>query len=204
MNSVGKYSAFFGRQPDIVLDPIPDDPQSPSVCRFPPTKVGFLKRIFTQLPSDCVYITDGMSRQEMPVPEIERRTYPTRIELIALSTAAIVGGNDGRDVCAAILQSLAVIPFRQSIFFGPLQTCDFGERICTNSEMTGFFFAVPDGVDMDRLCRCTPAAQLVVSVIPITPKEIQYAKEKGSEQLISLFEKAAVPNVFDPYRKGVA
>ena len=204
MNSTGKYAAFFGREPDIVLDPVSDNPNSPSVCRFPPTKAAFLKRIFTQLPADCVYITDGMSRQEMPVPEQERQTYPTRIELIALSTAAIVGGNDGRDVGAVILQALAVIPFRERIFFGPLQTCDFGDRICANSEMTGFFFAVPDGVDMNRLCRCTAAAQLVVSVIPITPKEIQYAKEKGSDQLIALFEKAGVPNVFDPFRKGVA
>ena len=204
MNSAGKYAAFFGRPPDLIIDPGPSDPQSPSVCRFPPTKVGFLKRIFTQLPANCVYITDGMSRQEMAVPEQERRTYPTRIELIALSTAAIVGGNDGCDVGTAILQALAVIPFKQNIFFGPLQTCDFGDRICTNSEMTGFFFAVPDGVDMGRLCRCTPAAQLVVSVIPITPKEIVYAKEKGSDQLIALFEKAGVPSVFDPFRKGVA
>jgi len=174
------------------------------VYRFPPTKAGFFKRIFTPLASDCVFITEGMSSYDMPVPRAERRVYPSRIELFACTTGAIGASSDGRDVVTAILQALAVVPFQQGIFFGPLQTCDLGERICTNSEMTGFLFAVPGGIEMGRLCSCTPSAELVVSVIPITASEIRYAKEKGSEQLIAQFEKAGVPPIFDPFRKGLS
>ena len=46
MTSREKYTAFFGRGADVVLDAKPDDPRSPSVYRFPPTRAGFLKRIF--------------------------------------------------------------------------------------------------------------------------------------------------------------
>ena len=45
MTSREKYTAFFGRGADVVLDAKPDDPRSPSVYRFPPTRAGFLKRI---------------------------------------------------------------------------------------------------------------------------------------------------------------
>jgi len=116
----------------------------------------------------------------------------------------IGAGPEGRDVVTAILQMLAVVPFQQGIFFGPLQTCDLGERISTNSAMTGFLFAVPEGIEMGRLCSCTPSAQLVVSVITITANEIRYAKERGSERLIAQFEKAGVLPIFDPFRKGLS
>lgn len=203
MTSAGKYAAFFGRPPDLVLNPSSDDERSPFAYRFPPTDAGFIKRIFTPLHADCVFITEGMSRYEMPVPQDEQSTHPSRIELLACTRGAIIGGEDGRDIVTVLLQSLAVVPFRHALFFAPLQTCDLGERICPNSEMTGFFFAVPDGVEMGRLCRCTPSAELVVSVIPITASEIGYAKDKGSSQLVALFEEAGVPNRFDPFRKGV-
>jgi hypothetical protein len=98
---------------------------------------------------------------------------------------------------------LAVVPFEQGIFFGPLQTCDLGKNLSIDSEMAGVLFGVPDGVEMGRLCSCTPSAQLVVSVIPVTANEIRYAKDKGSDQLIAQFEKAGVPPVFDPFRKGL-
>lgn len=197
-----KYAAFFGRYADLMLDPTPDLPRSPFVYRFPQTKAGLLKRIFTPLWSDCVYMTEGMSRYEMPVPSEEQRVYPSRIELLACAKEAIVGA-DGVDVVTRLLQLLAVIPFEQGMFFGPLQTCDLGRSFSTNSEMKGILFAVPDGVEMGRLCSCTPSAQLVVSVIPVTANEIRYAKDKGSDQLIAQFEKAGVPPVFDPFRKGV-
>jgi hypothetical protein len=147
-------------------------------------------------------MTEGMSSYEMPVPAEEQRVHPSRIELFACAKG-VVAGPDGRDVVTAILQLLAVIPFKQRIFFGPLQTCDLGENICPNSGMTGFLFAVPDGVEMRRLCSCTPSAQFVVSVVPVTANEIRYAKDQGSDRLIARFEKAGVPPVFDPFRKEV-
>jgi hypothetical protein len=203
MTSREKYAAFFGRAADVVLDANPDDPQSPSVYRFPPTRAGFLKRIFTPLASDFVFMTDGMSRHAMSVPPEEQRVYPSRIELFACTKGAPVVGPESRDVITAILQGLAVAPFTQGVFFGPLHTFDLGEPISSNSEMTGFLFAVPEGVDIARLCSCTPAAELVVSVIPVTASEIRYGKAKGPDQLIAQFEKAGVKPIFDPFRKGV-
>jgi len=191
MTSREKYTAFFGRGADVVLDAKPDDPRSPSVYRFPPTRAGFLKRIFTPPATDFVFMTDGMSSHAMPVPPEEQRVYPSRIELFACARGAPVVGPEGRDVVTAILQGLAVVPFTQRIFFGPLHTCDLGEPVSSNPEMTGFLFAVPEGVDIARLCSCTPAAELVVSVIPVTASEIRYAKAKGPDQLIAQFEKAA-------------
>jgi len=198
-----KYSAFFGRAPDLVLSPMANDPRSPFVYRFPPTSAGFFKRIFTPLSSDCVFMTEGMSSHEMLVPPGEQRLYPSRIELLACSSGAIVAGPDRRDVVTSILQRLAVIPFQQKIFFGPLHTFDFQENICVNSAMTGFVFAVPDGLDMRRLCSCTPSAQLVVSLVPVAANEIRYAKDKGSDQLLAQLESAGVPPVFDLFRKEV-
>jgi hypothetical protein len=39
-----------------------------------------LKRIFTPLASDFVFMTDGMSSHAMAVPPEEQRVYPSRIE----------------------------------------------------------------------------------------------------------------------------
>lgn len=69
--------------------------------------------------------------------------------------------------------------------------------------MSAFFFAVPDGVEMSRLCSCTLAAQLVVSVMPITSSERAYAVASGLEQFIELLEQRRVPNLFDPFRQAV-
>ena len=69
--------------------------------------------------------------------------------------------------------------------------------------MTGFLFGVPDGVEMRRLCSCTPSAELVVSVIPVTAAEIRFAKAKGTDRLIEQFEKNGVSPIFDPFRRGV-
>ena len=69
--------------------------------------------------------------------------------------------------------------------------------------MSGFFFAVPTGVDMQRLCSCTPQAELVVSVVPISSSELDYKVKHGGFSLMELFEKKQVPVTFDPFRKPV-
>ena len=103
-----------------------------------------------------------------------------------------------------LLQWLVTAVAERRTFVGPVQTIDLGVKICPDSEMTGFFFGVPDGVDMQRLCRCTQAAQLVVSVMPVTPTELQIVEKSGPEALIGAFEREGVKNLFDPFRKGIA
>ena len=78
------------------------------------------------------------------------------------------------------------------------------QRICLGMEMSALFFAVPDGVEMPRLCSCTPQAQLVVSVMPITASERAFAVQHGSERLVELFERHPCSQLFDMSRKAVA
>ena len=140
----------------------------------------------------------------MRVPAEAASLYPSRIELIAYCPGAYAGAYDGEDMVSACLQILAAIPFRTESFIGPLHTASLEKPLFPGCAMTAFFFAVPDGVEMSRLCRCTPGAQLVVSVIPISASERACAVEHGSERLIELFDKHKVPNLFDPFRKPVA
>jgi hypothetical protein len=198
-----KYAAFFGREPDFVREPADGSPRPISVLRFPPKPVGLFRRLFTPAHDRCVYITCGMSNFPMNVDPEAAEVYPSRIELIAYCRGAYVGALDDQDMVSGCLQFLANIPFETSVFFGPLQTASLGEPLCKDSEMSAFLFALPDGVDMRRLCSCTPQAELVVSVMPISTSERDYAASEGTEKLIELFEKKDVPNLFDPYRRPV-
>lgn len=202
--SLSKYTAFFGRKADIVLQPDPTTPKSCYVYRFPPAQSGFLSRFFTPLRDTYVYVTDGMSLFDMVIPTELQKIYPKRIELLACTKAPITGGLDKEDIVTRLLQVLVSTIFRLNTFAGPLQTVDLGEKMCPNSEMTGFLFGVPGGIDMPRLCRCTQAAQLVVSVIPITAGELKIVKEKGPTTLVTAFEREGVENVFDPFRQAIA
>jgi hypothetical protein len=138
----------------------------------------------------------------MQIPANEASIYPARVELIAYCSGAYVGAHDGQDMVSGYLQVLAQMPFDAEIFFGPMQTAALEERICPDSEMRAFFFALPDGVRMAPLCACTPAAQLVLSVMPITPSELDFAVNRGPDQLVELFSQKNVPNFFDPFRKS--
>jgi hypothetical protein len=201
--NLSKYTAFFGRAPDFVREPEKGISPAISVARFPPAATGFFRRFLTPVHNRCVFITHGMSDAQMPVPDAEAPVYPSRIELIAYSPSAYVGAHDGQDMVTALLQSLATTPFRTGSFFGPMQTASFGEPVCLGTEMSAFFFAVPDGVEMSRLCACTPNAELVVSVMPITASERAFAVQHGSERLLELFQRHDVPNHFDLSRKAV-
>ncbi len=101
------------------------------------------------------------------------------------------------------LQALATMPFQTDMFLGPMHTAALEDPICPNSEMSAFFFAVPDGVEMSRLCSCTPAAQLVVSVMPITASERAYVVSNGPESFIGLLDQHCVPDLFDPFQRAV-
>lgn len=202
-SNLAKYEAFFGRPADETLAPRGEDTSSCYVHRFPPRRVNFFKRLFTPLNDVCVYITDGMSTGDMSLPPELQGTYPSRVELIACTEAPIVGGKDNQDIVTRLLQWLAEQIARRQTFVGPVQSIDLGEIMCPGSEMTGFFFGVPDGIEMRRLCGCTSAAQLVVSVIPVTMNELQLVKTNGPEALMDAFEREGIKNLFDPFRKGI-
>jgi len=139
----------------------------------------------------------------MNVPANVAKLYPARIELIAICEGAYLDAHNGQDYVSACLQVLACLPSSTDIFYGPMHTATLEEPFGPDPQMIAFFFALPDGVEMRRLCSCTPAAELVVSVMPITSSERAYALEHGSDKLIDLFEKHSVPNLFDPFRKAV-
>jgi hypothetical protein len=192
---LSKYAAFFGRGPDFVREPQAGVSPAVSVARFPPVAAGFFRRFVTPVHDRCVYITHGMSEARMCVPAEDAAVYPSRIELVAYCTGAYVGANDGQDMVTALLQGLAAVPFQTGGSFGPMQTAAFAQPICPGTEMSAFFFAVPHGVEMSRLCSCTPRAELVVSVMPITAAERAFAVEHGAERLVGLFEKHGVLQV---------
>ena len=201
---LSKYAAFFGRSRDFVREPQVGVTPAVSVARFPSLAAGFVRRVFTPVHDRCVYITHGMSEAQMHVPAQAASVYPSRIELIAYCPGAYIGAHDGQDIVSALLQWLAAMPFETGSFFAPLQTASLEQAICPGTEMSAFFFAVPDGLEMSRLCSCTPGAQLVVSVMPITASERAFAVQNGSARLIELFEKHHIPNLFDMSRKAVA
>lgn len=198
-----KYAGYFGRDADFTLEARPDATPAVSVGRFPAVSTGFLRRFVTPVHDRVVYVTYGMSCKPMRVPEAEKHMYPSTIELIASCKGPYVGERDGTDMVATHLQALAALPFEMDIFFGPMHTAALEERLSPNSEMSAFLFALPDGMNMSRLCSCTPAAQLVVSVMPITTAERSFAVANGTEKLVELFEQNRVPNLFDPFRRSV-
>jgi Suppressor of fused protein (SUFU) len=200
---LSKYEAFFGRPADFVLEARPDAAPVITVGRFPAVSAGFLRRFVTPVHDRFIYVTYGMSSKHMEVPPDQARIYPSSIELIAYCKEVYVGALDGTDMVSLHLQALATMPFQTHMFLGPMHTAALEEPICPNSEMSAFFFAVPDGVEMSRLCSCTPAAQLVVSVMPITAPEHAYIVTNGPESFIRLLEQHSVPNLFDPFRRAV-
>jgi len=201
-NGFAKLEALLGRRADYIREPQPGNAPAVAVGRFPSVKVGLFRRFRVPVADRFVYITSGMSSVPMQIPAEEAAIYPPQVELIAYCRGAYVGAHDGQDMVSGYLQALAHMPFNTEIFFGPMHTAAVEERICPDSEMRAFFFALPDGIEMGRLCACTPAAQLVLSVMPITPSEREFAVDRGPDRLVELFAKRNVPNYFDPFRKS--
>lgn len=195
-----KYESFFGRRVDYMREPQANVHPPVSVCRIPPAEVSFFRRFSTPVFDRTVYITYGMSAEPMHIPADKTHIYPARIELISYCMGGYLGAKDGQDLVSAQLVGLAAMAFGHEMFFGPMQTASLEEPMCPGTSMTAFFFAVPDGVDMKKLCSCTPAAELVVSVMPITSTERAYAVSNGIDSLLQVFEEKNVPNFFDVYR----
>ena len=199
-----KHESLFGRKIDYIRAPLPGVLPAISVLRLPAVEVSWVRRFSTPVHDRTVYITNGMSTMGMKVPAEEAQRYPQRIELIAYSPDVYIGAENGQDLVSVHLQALAVMPFQNGLFFGPLQTASVEEPICPGTDMIAFFFAVPDRIDMVKLCACTPAAQLIVSVMPITSAEHDYAVTNGASALLELFQKKNIPNMFDVRRTSAA
>jgi hypothetical protein len=198
-----KYAAYFGRAADFTLEARAGTTPAVSVGRFPPASTGLFRRFTTPIHDRFVYVTYGMSCKPMQIPENEKAIFPSTIELIAYTRNVYVDEHDSVDMVSIYLQALAALPFEMDIFFGPAQTAALEEPLSPNSQMSSFFFALPDGINMPRLCSCTPGAQLVLSVMPISGSERKFAVTNGPRQLIDLFERHRVPNLFDPFRRSV-
>ena len=82
---VANYAAFFGCPPDVVYERPTQMALAISVARFPPKKVGALRRMVTPLNDGYVHMTCGMSLNPMAVPAKEARIYDDRIELSAFN-----------------------------------------------------------------------------------------------------------------------
>ena len=200
---IARYSAFFHREPDSILTSSLTEEREVSVARFPPLKGGFFKKVFAALPDATVWITSGMSLQEMNVPVgLERDRC---VELAAfLPGSGYFGGDEGEDIVAKLLLQTAAYPYLADTWIGPCHTVSFPDPLLVGSDMSCIFFGVLP-VDLPRLCSCTPGkATVVASVVPITAAERDwYAAKNELMALIDLFEENDVELYCDPRRPSL-
>ena len=90
-----------------------------------------------------------------------------------------------------------------SIFIEPGHTLDFEEKLTTNSEMNGLLFAVPEAIDIKRICKANKKCENLISLVPLSRKELEFVRNDGLEKLIDKFEALDVPPIFDPFRKCI-
>lgn len=198
-----RYEDFFGRAPDVVLDPIPEAEPPVAVYRFPPVSGGWWRRWRRPASDQFVSITFGMATREMAVPLAERDVTPSRIELLAHAGHAYTVAGSREDPVSRILRGLAVLPFTEGLHLGPGDTLDMGEPLATNATTSGYFFAVPDYPGIDRLTALTPGATMILTVVPLSAAELDLARDRGSDVLVARLEAAGIPPHFDLYRPSL-
>lgn len=147
-------------------------------------------------------MTCGMSTLQMNVPEGEGQP-PVTMEIMAVSNGSYLGAKDGEDMIARTLQLMAAFPFTNGTFLAPYQTIKLWDEFGGDSPMNSFILAFPLQVDVPRLCSCTPGAQIVTTIMPISKEERELAVSKGSEALFDLFDEHKVSDLFDLDRKPV-
>ncbi len=193
------YVGFWGREFDAVFHPTELHEPHIDVFRFPPiTPKWFLKRWMVPAYRQYVYMTGGMSDAPMPVPASCGHDV-TRAELTAYSNKIYKNESGDADMVAWWLHFLASAPFRPSqekVFYAVGHTFSAGEPIMPGSQMTGFLFSVTPSVAMRSLCCCTPHAQVVLHVVPISDGERQMAKD-NPRGLIDYFEEHGIEPFFD-------
>lgn len=136
----------------------------------------------------------GMSEREMPqIPGEPDR--PARIELCAYVSESQT--ENGRDLVAWALHSLAHTPWRKNISFAPLETVTWNVPLLDGSEMTGFFFLIPPLVNPDALKDATVSGQTVLQVMTVGESELRLARSEGSEALLDRLERHHVLPLID-------
>lgn len=190
-----QYFRVWQRQADSVAHQTDDEAPHVDVYRFPPTR-----KPWAPARKLNVYLTGGMSTRAMVVPD--QVDMPRRIELAAYASE-IIRNAAGVDYIAWWLHFLAHFPFRQGGFLAPMHTVSAPEPLAPSSEMVGFCFAIPPGVDVAALTRATITADLVLQVVPITKSERDLAEREGPEALLDRFDRSGVPPYFDLQRASV-
>jgi Suppressor of fused protein (SUFU) len=202
MKQIQIYAAILGRAPYFVLQP--QSNSHISVAFFPKIDAGFFKMLMAEGCDQNIYISSGLSNYKMAVPTELSYKPELHIELIAQTEGQITGGESGKeDVASHILQMVADYIIENSLFIEPGHTLDLEENLASNSEMRGFLFAVPSGLDIKRICKANKKCENLVSLIPLSKKELEFARNKGVGELINEFESKGVPPIFDPFRKSI-
>jgi len=202
MKQIEIYAAILGREPYLVKKP--QSKNHISVAFFPEINAGFFKRLMAEGCDQNIYISSGLSNYKMAPPLSQSYRPELHIELVAQTEGQITGGESGKeDVVSYILQMVADYIIDNTVFIEPGHTLDFEETLTTNSEMRGFLFSVPENIDIKRICKANKRCENLVSLIPLSRKELDFARNQGVGELINEFESKGVPPIFDPFRKCV-
>lgn len=202
MKQIQIYSAVLGRAPYLVIEP--QLKSNISVAFFPKIDAGFFKRLMAEGCDQNIYISAGLSNYKMEAPVNLPYKPELHIELVAQTEGQITGGESGKeDIVSYILQMVADYIIENSIFIEPGHTLDFEENFTTNSEMSGFLFSSPEDLDIKRICKANKQCESLVSLIPLSSRELEFARNKGVGELIDEFESKGVPPLFDPFRKCI-
>jgi Suppressor of fused protein (SUFU) len=200
LDAIQRYAAVFGRPPFIERKS--NDRNHISVLGFPPLKKSFWRSLWSEAHDSTVYVTVGMSGHDMAVPQAERHSCATKVELLAVCDGQIVGGPAGtEDVVAALLLLIAEYVLDKGIILGVGHTLDLQEPLTTNTAMSAFLFTPPEGIDEKRLRRCT-RAQSLLNVVSISKAELDYAREVGVAALVERFQASGVRPMFDYMRRS--
>jgi hypothetical protein len=190
------YESFWGRVPDVVGHQTDEEVPHIDVYRLPKVQAN------VPMGNALVYITGGMS--DLPMPNTEDLEDALRyIEVTAYANHPIMTDSGKADFVAWLLHWLAHYPFRQTTYFLPRQTFDWGGPIIPGSHMEGFYFANTPFVDRGALAQASVTAKAFVHVIPITRAEIDLKLAKGSESLVGLFGKKRIEPFFDLNRQSM-
>jgi Suppressor of fused protein (SUFU) len=200
MKTVNRYAAVLGRPPFVERKLN----GSLNICAFgfPPLRRSFWRSLFSEAHDTTIYLTAGMSEHPMPVPHSEQKLFPPRVELMADCAGQITGGPLGNeDVVSAILLGIAEFTISSEIFIGIGHTLDYREPLAPNTNMSGFLFTPPVGIDEKRLCRCSKS-ESILNVVPITAAELSLARNSGVPALIDRLEASGFSPVFSYMRES--
>lgn len=146
-------------------------------------------------------VTGGMSDLPMKVPRQVGR-QGRRAELVLYAS-------EPKDEYVGLLRGLAHMPHAAGMWFATMDTLQFSEDpepLFPASELTGLFLLPTPVLDDRRL-----VDELVIDgdpvsllwVVPITPAESDYKLAHGAEALLEVFDRNALPVVFDEHRQSL-